>query len=94
VDAAVPVGDDISAYTNHVPAVGNVHDAARTPAPVAVPFAVETCVGAVDVLVLAWYTIAVAFGAPSTGVNASVMSVESAVYISDEGPLTLVMDDG
>ena len=92
--AVVPVGDVISAYTNQVPAVGNVHDAVRTPDPVAVPFAVETCVGLVDVLVLAWYTMAVAFGAPSTGVNASVMRVESAVYISEVGPLTLVMDVG
>ena len=93
VVAVVPVGDVISAYTNHVPAVGNVHETVRTPAPVAVPFAVDTCVGVVELFVDAWYTIAVAFGAPSTGLSAIVMSVESAVYISVLG-LTDVMDVG
>ena len=51
VVAAVPDGDDIRAYKYQVPAVGNVQDAVNTPAPVAVPFAVETCVGVVEELV-------------------------------------------
>jgi hypothetical protein len=51
VVAAVPDGDDIRAYKNQVPAVGKVQDAVSTPAPVAVPFDVETCAGVVEELV-------------------------------------------
>jgi hypothetical protein len=91
--ATVSDGDVTRAYTYQVPAVGKVQDTVRTPAPVAVPFAVETCVGVVEELVLAWYTTAVAFGAPSSGLHVSVICVESDVYIS-ETVLTETIDVG